>query len=52
MVGKPEEDTLLENKCIKLHKLSGGTQPSPSHEVGHTAEGPTTESFAKEAISM
>ena len=49
MVGKLEEDKLLEMKCRKLHKSSGGTKTSC--EASGTVEGPTTESFSKEARS-
>ena len=49
MVGKLEEDKSLEMKCITSHKSSGETKTSC--EVGGTVEGPTTESFPKEATS-
>ena len=49
MVGKVEEDKLLEMQCIKSYKLSGGARAS--HEAGGKAEGPTTESFQIEAKS-
>ena len=49
MVGKLEEDKLLEMKCITSHKSSGGTKTSC--EASGTVESSTTESFPKEATS-